>query len=85
MFPAGFGHLASGYPAGYYGYMWSEVMALDMLSAFKGNLLDPNVGRRYRDTILAPGSQEEESALVRRFLGREPSSKAFFDEIAGRR
>jgi thimet oligopeptidase len=85
MFPAAFAHLASGYPAGYYGYMWSEVLALDMLSAFGDNLMDAKVGQRYRETILAPGSQEEESALVRRFLGREPSSKAFFDEVTGKR
>jgi len=84
-FPAAFGHLASGYAAGYYGYMWSEVLALDMLSAFKGNYLDPAVGKRYRDTILANGAQEEPMDLVKRFLGREPSSDAFFKEITGKR
>ncbi len=52
-FPGTFAHLVSGYAAGYYGYMWSEVLALDMLSAFGNNLLDPKVGKRYRDTILA--------------------------------
>ncbi len=84
-FPASFSHIASSYAAGYYGYMWAEVLALDMLSAFKGNLMDPKVGARYRDTILAPGNQEDEMALVRRFLGREPSSDAFFAEITGTR
>jgi thimet oligopeptidase len=63
----------------------SEVLALDMLSAFKGNLLDAGAGRRYRDTILAQGGQEEPQKLVRRFLGREPDSKAFFEEITGKR
>ena len=85
MFPAGFGHLASSYAAGYYGYMWSEVLALDMLSPFKADMLDPKVGRRYRDTILANGGQEEEANIVRRFLGRQPSSDAFFAEITGKR
>ena len=85
LFPAGFGHLASGYAAGYYGYMWSEVLALDMLTPFKPDMMDPKVGRRYRDTILANGGQEEEATLVRRFLGREPSSDAFFAEITGKR
>jgi len=85
MFPAQFGHLAQQYAAGYYGYMWSEVLALDMLSAFKGKLMDPAVGKRYRDTILAPGAQEEPMDLVKRFLGREPSSDAFFKEITGKR
>ena len=84
-FPSSFSHIANQYGAGYYGYMWSEVLALDMLSPFKANMLDPKVGARYRDTILAQGSQEEEMALVRRFLGREPSNQAFFAEITGKR
>ena len=40
---------------------------------------------RYRDTILVQGGQEEEMKMVRRFLGREPSSEAFFAEITGKR
>ena len=85
MFPAAFSHIASSYAAGYYGYMWAEVLALDMLSAYNGNLLDPKVGARYRELILAQGNQQEEMDLVRKFLGREPSSDAFFREITGRR
>jgi thimet oligopeptidase len=84
-FPSSFGHIAGDYAAGYYGYMWSEVIALDMLSAFKPNLLDPKVGARYRDAILAQGGQDEEMNLVRNFLGRAASSDAFFAEITGRR
>ncbi len=85
MFPASFSHIASNYAAGYYGYMWSEVLALDMLSKFSKNMLDPAVGRFYRDTILSQGGQEEPADMVRKFLGREPSSEAFFKEITGRR
>ena len=85
IFPASFSHIAAHYAAGYYGYMWSQVIALDMLSAFKPNLLDPKVGARYRDTILAQGGQVEEIEMVRKFLGRDPSSEAFFAEITGRR
>ena len=33
MFPSSFSHIASNYAAGYYGYMWSEVIGLDLLSA----------------------------------------------------
>jgi thimet oligopeptidase len=75
----------NGYGAGYYGYMWSEVLALDMLSRYHGNLMDPAVGRRYRNTILARGSEATGSQLVQDFLGRAPSNKAFFDEITGQR
>jgi thimet oligopeptidase len=85
MFPASFSHIAAHYAAGYYGYMWSEVLALDMLSKFSKNMLDPKVGHFYRDTILAQGGQREPADMVRKFLGREPSSEAFFREITGRR
>jgi len=85
MFPASFGHLMGGYAAGYYGYMWSQVLALDMLSAFDGKLLSPEVGRRYRDAILAQGGQRTPQALVESFLGRKPTSDAFYAEITGRR
>jgi thimet oligopeptidase len=83
--PANFQHLVGGYAAGYYGYMWSQVLALDMLSGFHGALLDPREGARYRDTILSQGGQDEEMAMVERFLGRKPSSDAFFREITGKR
>jgi thimet oligopeptidase len=84
--PASFAHVAgSGYAAGYYGYMWSEVIGLDLLSAFEKNMLDPKVGARYRETILAQGGQEEEMEMVRKFLGREPSNKAFLEEVSGKR
>jgi thimet oligopeptidase len=85
LFPAGFGHLMGGYEAGYYGYMWSEVLALDMLSAFHGNLLDPEVGRRYRKMILEAGGSRPPGELVERFLGRKPNADAFYAEITGRR
>ena len=84
-FPGQFDHLMNGYGAGYYGYMWSEVLALDMLSRYNGNLMDPVVGKRYRDKILSKGSELTGGELVRGFLGRAPNSKAFFDEISGQR
>jgi thimet oligopeptidase len=84
-YPGQFGHYMGGYAAGYYGYMWSEVLALDMLSRYDGKLLNPEVGRRYRKTILSRGSEMKGGELVKAFLGREPNSKAFFDEIMGKR
>jgi thimet oligopeptidase len=85
MLPASFGHLVGGYAAGYYGYMWSEVLALDMLSGFHGKLLDPVAGRRYRKTILENGGQRPPLELVEAFLGRKPNADAFFAEISGKR
>ena len=82
-FPGTFAHIAGGYAAGYYGYMWAEVIALDMLSAFGVKLMDPEVGRRFRSEILARGGEETARVLVERFLGRPVDTKAFFEEITG--
>ncbi|MGA1396856.1 MAG: M3 family metallopeptidase [Burkholderiaceae bacterium] len=46
-----------GYAVGYYGYLWAEVIAFDMRSAFGENLMDTAVSSRYRDTILSRGSE----------------------------
>jgi Zn-dependent oligopeptidase len=82
-FPGTFGHIVSGYAAGYYGYMWAEVLALDMLSAFGGNVMDPVVGRRFRREILSRGGEEPANAIVERFLGRPVNADALFKEILG--
>jgi thimet oligopeptidase len=84
-FPAGFGHLLGGYAAGYYGYMWAEVLALDMATQWGNNLLDGKVGRRYLDQVLSKGGEEPPQKMVRTFLGRDPSPAAFFAEITGER
>ena len=81
--PASFGHIMGGYQAGYYGYMWSEVMALDMRSAFGANAMDTQVGARYRKLILESGGQRHPAELVEAFLQRKPSPEAFFREITG--
>lgn len=82
-FPARFGHLLGGYASGYYGYMWAEVLALDMASRWNGKLLDGKVGRLYRDTVLTRGGEVPPEKMVRDFLGRAPSSEPFFAEISG--
>ncbi len=84
-FPGQFNHTMGGYGAGYYGYMWSEVLALDMLSGYQGNIMNPEIGRRYRTEILSKGAELRAGDLVKNFLGRVPNSKAFFAEISGQR
>ncbi|HEY6511068.1 MAG TPA: M3 family metallopeptidase [Burkholderiaceae bacterium] len=81
MFPAGFAHVAGGYGAGYYSYLWSEVLAADLRTAFGADLLDAAVGTRYRKTVLANGSQMLPQELVRRFLGRDSNSQAFYEDL----
>lgn len=81
-FPSAFSHIMGGYAAGYYGYMWSEVIALDLLSAFGDELLNEDIGQHYRHTILENGGQREAIDLVEHFLGRPTSPDAFFDQLS---
>jgi len=82
IFPAQFSHIVGGYSAGYYGYLWSLVVAMDLRTAFAADKLDAAVGQRYRDTLLSQGSQRPPGQLVQAFLGRPFNAKAFFDELA---
>jgi thimet oligopeptidase len=82
LFPAGFGHIAGSYSAGYYGYLWSLVVATDLRTAFAADKLDAAVGRRYRDQLLSQGSQRPPQDLVRNVLGRDFDARAFYDELA---
>ncbi len=82
-FPGTFEHIASGYAAGYYGYMWAKVIALDLLASFGKDVMNTSIGRRFREMILSRGSEEPARELVERFLGRPVSSEAFFREIRG--
>ena len=69
---AAWGHL-TGYSACYYTYVWSNVIARDLLTPFRqsGSLTDRAVAERYAEEILSPGSRRPAADLVRRFLGRE--------------
>lgn len=79
---AGFGHLAHGYDAGYYGYLWSKVYAEDMFTRFaKEGLLNPRTGKDYRKWILEKGSSMKEEELIRGFLKREPNNNAFLKSL----
>ena len=82
-FVAFFGHMA-GYDAGYYGYMWAKVLALDMASVFKAapdGFLDVTVGRRLRDEIYGVGHTRDVAESVEKFLGRPRSQDAFLEYV----
>ena len=82
-FAAYFGHLA-GYDAGYYGYLWSKVMAIDMASEFKEapeGFLDVDVGMRLRREVYAAGDTREVDESVEKFLGRPRSMKPFLEYV----
>jgi thimet oligopeptidase len=73
-----FGHLMGGYDAGYYGYLWAEVIGDDMFGRFmREGVTSPVVGAAYRRTILEPNGSRSADEMVREFLGREPSNEAF--------
>jgi len=79
---AGFGHLG-GYSSAYYTYMWSQVIAKDLFSAFDPtDLFDPEVAGRYRDRVLAPGGSRDAADLVADFLGRPYTFDAYADWLA---
>ncbi|MDP4274407.1 MAG: M3 family metallopeptidase [Bacteroidota bacterium] len=80
-FQASFDHL-NGYGAGYYGYLWAKVYAEDMFSLFGDkNILNKQLGNRFRDKVLAKGSTMDELDIVKEFLGREPSNEAFLKSL----
>lgn len=79
-FELSFGHL-TGYGAKYYGYLWSKVFALDLFYLFKQEgLLNPAIGKRYIDCLLSKGGSADPNELLTNFLGRHPSSAAFFTD-----
>jgi len=79
---ASFGHLMGGYEAGYYSYLWSETIAADLYGAFQAaGGMDPAVGAKYRELILAPGRSYDEAGQVEKFLGRPSGEDAFLKSI----
>ncbi len=76
-FHANFGHL-NGYSALYYTYMWSLVIAKDLLTPFhEHGLMNTDWTQRYCDSILAPGGSKDAADLVQDFLGRPYNFDAF--------
>lgn len=80
---ASFGHLAGGYDASYYGYLWSQVFSADMFATiFQGDkLMDPARGQRYRSEILRVGGSRDATTSIKAFLGRDPTQEAFLRQL----
>jgi peptidyl-dipeptidase Dcp len=77
-----FGHVFSGdgYSAGYYSYLWSEVLDHDAYEAFveEGGPYNPKTAKRYHDTVLSVGNTVDPADAYRAFRGRDPDPKAYF-------
>ncbi len=69
-----FRHIFSGgYSAGYYSYIWAEVLDADAFQAFKDTeIFNPTLAQSFRENILARGGTEDPMTLYLRFRGREP-------------
>ena len=69
---------SGGYSAGVYSYLWSAVLAADAFTRFeKEGIMNPEVGKAYRHTILDKGDSIAPEELYRMFMGREPKVDAF--------
>lgn len=75
-----FQHIFSGdgYSAGYYSYMWSEVLDADAFEAFEetGNPFNPDVARRLRDNVYSVGGSVDAEETYKAFRGKMPSPDA---------
>ena len=79
---ASFGHIMGGYDAGYYGYLWSEVIAEDFFGEFKKHgIFNPETGLKFRREILEKGGTLDEEKMVENFLGRPVDNKPFLKSI----
>ena len=86
-FLCGFQHIfTSGYAAGYYSYMWANVMAADMFSAFLENGIENDqtireFGRHLRKTLYSKGGSEHPSEIFRQFRKRDPQIKPMLERL----
>ncbi|MGE0596285.1 MAG: M3 family metallopeptidase [Hyphomonadaceae bacterium] len=75
-----FGHLFSSdsYSAGYYSYLWSEVMDADTWEYFvaSGDVFNPEIAAGMKNVILGEGNMTDRAEAYRRFRGRDPDANA---------
>lgn len=66
--------IGGGYSAGYYSYIWAEVLDCDAFQAFKetGDIFNQKVAKRFRKQILTPGGISKGSEMYQNFRGRQP-------------
>lgn len=77
-----FSHIfGGGYTAGYYSYMWTDVLSADAYAYFVENgVFNPTIAKSFRDNILSKGDSEDPMKLYIRFRGKEPEVEALLKE-----
>ena len=70
--------MGGGYTAGYYSYIWAEVLDADGFDAFKetGDIFNQEVAQRFRQYVLTPGGIDDGMTMYRNFRGSEPKIDA---------
>ncbi len=75
-----FNHVwGGGYAAGYYSYLWTEVLAVNVADYFaKHGALDPTIGQAFRDKVLSRGNTKDQMEMFTDFTGmKEPDASGF--------
>lgn len=80
---ASFSHIFSGgYAAGYYSYLWAEILEADVFEVFKEQgLLSAEVGQHFAEKILARGATKPGMAMFCDFMGRKPKTDALLKKL----
>jgi len=78
-----FAHVFSGgYSAGYYSYLWAEVLDCDAFQAFKetGNIFDQTTAKSFRDNVLSRSGMYDAMDMYKKFRGKEPSIEPLLEK-----
>ena len=70
--------MGGGYTAGYYSYLWAEVLDADAYNAFEesGDIFNKSIAEKFRRYILQPGSIDDEMQMYINFRGKKPNADA---------
>lgn len=82
-FQNGFSHIfAGGYAAGYYSYLWAEVLSCDAFYKFlEDGIFNKKTGKAFLETILEQGGAVDAMELFKRFRGRPPKIQSFLESL----
>jgi len=69
--------MGGGYTAGYYSYIWAEVLDADAYQAYKetGDIFNQEVAAKFREYVLTPGGIDDAMDMYKNFRGKEPNTE----------